>query len=279
MNISLSTLKVAYSMGSVAITAIGYFISYLLEFETTKDLAEMFFGSSMISISIVFMTVDSQAYCTDKYPYSYLISLISFTLLTFFTFIKDSVALLDDTLLFKCDIANSSTLPVQDEPVQNEEEIPKFSILDNLVSSVLFIISCVESAAFGGVIACFKTEDDMNGRLPYILAVRLIQIVCISTYLKDMNMHWAAYLVMCVINSVCPAIFGVFQQLLSDRATDVFFAVSSSLLLGCFLYFGATAIHNSRISFTHSSFLSILFSLIGFVLPIVFRIFMKDPSK
>ena len=245
-----------------------------------KDLAEMFFGSSMISISLVFMTIDCQAYYTDKYPYSFLIALISFTVLTFFTFIKDSLALLDDTLLVKCDIVNSAPLPTQEDTQQTDDEARrKFSLLDNFVSTLLFLISCLECASFGLTIASYGSESDLHGRLPFILPVRFLQLVCISTYLKEMRIPGLIYTLLAIINAACVLIFGSIKQFVSLQVTDVCFGVSSALLFGCFLYFGASAIHNSRVTYSHSSFYSILCSLLGFGIPVLFRIFVKHPSK
>ena len=279
MGLTLWHWKIIYSSISFVLTSLSYCLSYFLEFDSKKDLAEMFFGSSMISIALVFMTIDCQAYYTDKYPYSFLIALISFTVLTFFTFIKDSLALLDDTLLVKCDIVNSAPLPTQEDTQQTEDDRRKFSLLDNFVSTLLFLISCLECASFGLTIASYGSESDLHGRLPFILPVRFLQLVCISTFLKEMRINGFIYTVLAIVNATCVLVFGSIKQFASLQVTDICFGVSSALLVGCFLYFGASAIHNSRVTYSHSSISSILCSLIGFGIPVVFRVFVKHPSK
>ncbi|EAX93128.1 hypothetical protein TVAG_234460 [Trichomonas vaginalis G3] len=274
---NIQTLKIIYSCIASFATIVAYVISYFLKFER-KDLSEIFFGSIMISDALTFMSIDSIADGTSGYPYNFLLALFAFTTLTFYSFFHDSLALLDDSLLVKCDMVNNTPMLSSEDKIQEIEETPKFNFWDNFVSIILFVLSTVECISFGETLSMYTNIYDLNHRLPYIIPVRFFQILCISTILRDTQMTDIWYIFVAILNAICVGVFGSIKSIMSSRACDIFFAVSSSLLLGSFLYFGAIAIHNSFISLAHSRWFSIIIAIVGFLIPSIFRVLMFDSS-
>lgn len=277
MSLEINKWQIVYSCLSAVLTLLAYIISYFINFAETKDLAEMFFGSSMISIAIRFMSTNSQIDTSSSYPFTLLISLISFMALTFYTFIHDSLALLDDTLLVKCDMVNNTPILTSDDKIPTEVENVKFNCLDNFVAILLFIVSTLECTIFGVIIAQLTYNEEVHKTLPFILPVRFLQLLCISIYLRETRMATIWYILAMILNSATVGIFGLIKlpSSFNTEKSTLLFAVFSAILLGCFLYFGATAVHNSYMAINHSRWGSILVAILGFAIPVTFSIPVK----
>lgn len=271
-------LKIIYSFLTSIITGVAYGLVHFIDFADIKDLTEMFFGSSMISISLIELSIDTKSDVNTKFPYTDLIALATFTAITFYKFIRESFSILDETLLIKCDTPTSMMFS-KDEQTYTETEVQKFNFFDKLCTIFLFIISCIEGAAFALATAAYESADLLNHRLPLLIPIRFIMYLCVALKVKEMNISTFTYFILAAINALVICIFGSIPQFISTKATEILFSVSASLMLGFYLYYGGSYIHDSRMMHIHSEWLSILAAFLGFILPIIFRVFVKNPSN
>lgn len=267
-----SLLKYIYSSVTAGTTLLAYLISYFLTFEY-KDLIDMFFGTYMISDGILFMANDAIVEALVKYPFDFLLSLIVFTALTFYAFISDSLALLDDTLLVKCDMINNAPILSNDDKLPEVDENIKFNFLDNIIYVFLLGVAFLESASFAMYIAKY---EGLYKNLPFIIPVRFVRFICISYIFRDTNVSSLWYFVIAILNTIVIAVLGMLNTFMALSYCQSIYGTTSSLLLGCFIYFGATAIHNSFISLVHSRWYSVLIGIAGFSIPSIFHFFIEN---
>ena len=270
-------LHVIYTLVTAIFSIVGYYIAYKIETKEKKDLLQMFLGTSMISTSFIELTIANDLDNNEIYPYPALVSLVIFTILTFYSFLRESFALLDDALLVKCDIA-SGPPQITDDSNLTETEIPKFNFWDHFPTFLLFISACLEGGAFGLHIASYNSTSSMNTSLLCMLPIRLIMSFCIARKIKEIHFNGILFTIISILSVSLLVIFGSIPQFVSKDSTNTAFNVFASLLFGCFLYFGTCFIHDSRSILIHSDLMSIIYGALGFAVPVIFRIFIKLPK-
>ena len=112
----------------------GYYFSRLIN----KDFIQIFIGSLMISLSIFQLLVKTKYYFYEKISYNIIISLISFIIISFYNFLRQSMSILDDTLLIKCDVANANYSNSNDKPENIISETSNFSFFDNFITFLFY---------------------------------------------------------------------------------------------------------------------------------------------
>ena len=270
-------LHVIYTLITAICSILGYFFAYKFETTERKDLLQMFVGASMISTSFVELTIANDLDSNEVYPYPALVSLIIFTILTFYSFLRESFALLDDALLVKCDIA-SGPPQITDDTNLTETEIPKFNFWDHFPTFLLFFSVCLEGGAYGLHIASYSSTSTMNTTLLCMLPIRFVMGYCTARKLKEMHFNWIVFAFISLLSVSLLVVFGSIPQFVSKDGTNTTFNVFASLLFGCFLYFGTCFIHDSRTILIHSEAMSIIYAAVGFAIPVIFRIFIKLPK-
>lgn len=234
----------------------------------------MFYGCSFVSYGITHFCTRSE-FLTTKHPYSMMISMFVFAFLSFFTFLRESLSLLDDNLLIRFDIINNTPLTSQNSQTPNFETV-SFSYGEHLTHIMHFICSCFESASFGILISIYNKPMTLNRDIIIMFIARFVQMTCISHSFSKIPLSKPVYYIFGFLNSIISPVLVILRIRMEITKAKSLYAIISAVMMGFFLYIGASSIHNSRISIRHKPYGSALLALFGFMIPLLLRFWGVD---
>lgn len=281
--------KVLYFLLFLISHIVGSIIGNRIKPKNYSFLIDLFCGSFLLSFSLnhIYNVADSES-CFKSYPYQSLISIIIFSFLTLFSFIKDSTNFIDESMLLRYDTTGSSirdnqqyTLNTTDghqfypseldlantpkennAPVQNHK--PKFRLLDNLHILIFYLISFISSISFGLYLSTY-TKDQLNQNCPYFIVFRFFESIILSVLLSRMPVSQIIFWAMIILHSLFS-----FFIIISNKSSSIinyFYRISYSFLLGCYFYFGSLLLHNGISDSSKSFIFSLLIIIFSFALP------------
>lgn len=281
--------KVLYFFLFLISHVVGSIIGNRIKSKNYLFLIDLFCGSFLLSLSLnhIYNVTDSRS-CFKSYPYQSLISIIIFSFLTLFSFIKDSTSFIDESMLLRYDTTGSSirdnqqytlntteghqfypneldlaTTPKENNtPVQNHK--PKFRLLDNLHILIFYLISFTSSISFGLYLSTY-TKDQLNQNCPYFLVFRFFESIILSVLLSRMPISQIIFWAMIILYSLFS--FFIIISNNSSSIINYFYRISYSFLLGCYFYFGSLLLHNGISDSSKSFIFSLLIIIFSFALP------------
>ena len=286
---SLTLFKVLYFFSFLISHILGSFIGYRIKPVKYSYLIDLFCGSFLLSLSLnhIYKIADSVTY-SKSYPYQSMISIIIFSFLSIFSFLRDSASTIDESMLLKYDTTGSSirdnqqyTLntaechqlftnelglanppKINPEPTLNHK--PKFRLLDNLPLLIFYLISFESSISLGFYISTY-TKDQLNQNCPYFVVFRFFESIILSIFLAKIPFPQIIFLIMIILYSL----FSFFVIISNNPSSTInnFYKLSYSFLLGSYFYFGLLFLHNGISESSKSFIFSLIILVFAFAFP------------
>lgn len=210
----------------------------------------------------------TESFIGNEYPFSSLITVIVFAIVTLFTFIRDSISLMDESILTVYNSINSQ--PLSENKSENEDEKKnekRFSILENLTYMVIFLMMIITSISNAFYFSSCDI-DQLNKSYVIEPILKLLETYSLSKILLLMPINDITYWIMAFVEAIVePILLATLPSSFDHHFQKNFMGYSSSILLGLFFYFGAYSIHTGISLVQHYVFILAFVLLISFAIP------------
>jgi hypothetical protein len=250
---------------------VSFFVATFLCNTSYSDLIDLAIGGIFFSSGFVTLLPRAEANIGAPYPFASLLALIVFIGLSFLQFIRDSLALMDESLVQVCDVESfsrtdgaasaESTAPVNDEPFVPSEQFP-----------VALLYGSVLLASFGTSIWLVAGgEEQLNNIGPMIIAMQFVEFMAVGKMVCSMPIRRALYWVLAVVAAVVPSVLIAIPTEGDPAWIHYFSGFSSAVVLGVFLFLGSISIHEALDSGTRPLIVSAVVLVLAFAIPAAIR--------
>jgi hypothetical protein len=181
---------------------------------------------------------------TMPYPYELLLSLVVFMFLSLFSVVRDSVALMDDSLIVSCE-------PITDSPILNPdaadapEAPPPGSVpwSEALPIAFLYVLIVLDSITVELFLAAMKADDFQRAAAMhfFVRAFEFLVLAWFSVGICQTRVHWTLGVIAVIGSSV--AITIPLHESGHQRILQTVSGFTSGALMGAYIFIGSVAIH------------------------------------
>jgi hypothetical protein len=178
------------------------------------------------------------------YPYELLLSLVTFMFLSLFSFIRDSVALMDDSLIVSCEpITNSPILSPETLDAPDKPPPKSLPCSDTFLIAFLYILILVDSVAMGLFLASMQFDKfQLEAAMHFcVRAFEFFVLAWFSSGLFRAPTHWTFGAIAILGSSVAVAI--PLHDNGHGRRLQTVSGFTSGALMGAYIFLGSVAIH------------------------------------
>ena len=253
MGLSRRDVQLICCVFSFVSKLVSFVVGPFLQRESISDVVDVTVGAGLTSISLVHILPRAEDYIAGPYPFAALVALGVFTLLTLFTFIRDSLALMDDTMLTTCDTINMHTTATTDLlDGQQVVERQEFMFGENAPTLFLCLSSAVTSVASGILLSSAKIET-LQSQAPTHIAIQFLEFIAIARYVAMMPIRKWLYVVLgVVLSAIEPALMMAPIENVNWKTVVQFSGYASSVLLGVYLFLGSIAVQGGLAGVKHN---------------------------
>lgn len=247
----------------------GYIAGMFLGRESISDLVNLAVGGGLTAISLVHLLPRAEDFISGSYPFAALVAIVVFAILTLFTFVRDSIALMDDNILATFEAVNIHTITNTD--LLNEQLLakkPEIDFLENLPTMFLYFTAILNSITCGILLASITDSGVLNKHASLHIAIGLIEFVAISRYVNLVPLPRIAYWGLGVLAALIEAV--IVAVPVGGISLDVMKQLSgytSAVIIGIYIFLGSGAIHNGLTQSKHSLAISAVIMLMSFTIP------------
>jgi hypothetical protein len=253
-----TTWLYVYASISLVSKLVSFLIGYLLFPQTAiADLIDLGVAGTLLSIAFVHVLPRAEDFVNTTYPFASLVAVIVFVAVTIFTFVRDSLALMDENILTPGDLgsppATARTTLISDPP-ETESAGSRGAKLAEIVPTVfLFVSLFVDSVATDLVIAI--TETSSLTRIAAVqLSIRFLEFIVLAKLVKagaaPKLLYWGLGIFISVASSVVIAI--PLEEGAHKATLQRVSGCASAVVLGLYMYFGSLALNSGLADIKHS---------------------------
>ncbi|OHT06231.1 hypothetical protein TRFO_25788 [Tritrichomonas foetus] len=251
--VSLTGYKAIYSFSFFTAHILGSFLGTFLKKKKYSTYMELFSGGFLLSLGLNHIYRVSSTNPLVKYPYASVATLVIFTFLTLFTFLRESISLMDDNILTTCEIGQNASASNSEYDAILPHQKPQFHILENLSQILYYVISLFAVISLTISISRYSI-DQLNENVPFFVIFRLFESSILSFFLFKMPLKKLYKYILIFVFSLPSFLIFLSNTLISEKSNFPRYFLKScfSMLLGVYFYFGATSVHRGISSLSES---------------------------
>jgi hypothetical protein len=205
---------------------------------------------------------------SGSYPLASLIGICIFAFLTLFSFIRDSIALMDDSILTTGEPVGSaadSTAQLTD----TQPELPGFIWSDHIPAVALYVVSLADAIATAIWISTLELSA-IHRRTGVVLALGFIEFAAMGRFVSAMRMPIALYCILSALAAIAPSIL-IACRFKNRGAAETAAGYVASVLLGLYLFVGSIAVHTALAHTRRPLRVALAVLMLSFAMPATIR--------
>jgi hypothetical protein len=237
--------KLIYGIISLVSKVISFIIAIVLDQNEYSDMIDLAVGCVFLSSGFVHIMPRASSQVRGGYPFSSLIAISVFAVLTLFCFIRDSIALMDENILTTCDTVTYHGGASPDAAAEGDGgggPLAVFVWADQIPTLALYFAVLAETIATSIWVATLDVGG-LREHTAVILVMNFLEFIGVAKFVVSMPMPNFLYWLMTVIAAGVPSIL-IACPLGSCSGAKAAAGYVSSCLLGLYLFMGSIAVHS-----------------------------------
>jgi hypothetical protein len=241
---ALTEYKLIFAAISLVSKVVSFVVAVFLDQHEYSDMIDLAVGCVFLSSGFVHIMPRASSQVSGRYPFSSLIAIAVFAVLTLFCFVRDSIALMDENILTTCDTVtyHGSAPPDPAEKDGGGEPLAVFVWADQIPTLALYVALLADTIAVSIWVATLGT-DDLLEHAPVILVMNFLEFIGVAKFVVAVPMPNLAYWVLTVIAAGTPSVI-IACPLANDGHAEQAAGYVSSCLFGLYLFMGLIAVHS-----------------------------------
>lgn len=261
--------KLIYAAASLCGSLLGFAGGRWLRGDACADAANLAVGGLLLSLAFAHLMPAAAALVAAEYPASSLVAVLVFAAMTLFAFVRDSLSLMDDSILTVYNSVSSQALIDGSEAQDDGQRSERTGFA--LAEGALPLLAWAAAVAAEVARACYFSgcDVDMLNRMYAVEpAVKLVEAFALAQVLAGAQIGDGAFWALAAAAGVVePALLVALPDKLGERFRREFYGYAASVLLGVFFYFGALGVHTGVSMIRHNALVMALVLLAAFAVP------------
>jgi hypothetical protein len=229
-------------------------------------------GSVFLSSGFVHIMPQTFSQVSGRYPFSSLIAISVFAVLTLFCFIRDSIALMDENILTTCDTVTYGGGAAPDAAAEKEgggAPLAVFVWADQIPTLALYFALLADTIAVSVWVATLDVGP-LREHAAVILVMNFLEFVGVAKFVVSVPMPNFMYWVMTVVAAGAPSII-IACPIRNGEGAKKAAGYVSSCLLGLYLFIGSITVHGGLTQTRRHVAVACVVLFLGFAIPAALR--------
>jgi hypothetical protein len=234
---TLTESKLIFGGISLVSKVVSFVVAVFLDHHEYSDMIDLAVGCVFLSSGFVHIMPRTSSHVSDRYPFSSLIAISVFAVLTLFCFVRDSIALMDENILTTCEM-------VTDHDTEKEDASSTiFTWAEQVPALALYVALLANTIAVSIWVATLDIDDFIKHTI-FILVMNFFEFIGVAKFVVAVPMPNVVYWILTVVAAGAPSIIIAYPIANCGRAKQAAGYVSSCLL-GIYLFMGSIAVHSA----------------------------------
>jgi hypothetical protein len=249
MSISQPYLKLIYGLSAFVSKLLSFLIVFLLRHPNLSDLVDLAAGGLYLSSAFVHILPRAESDIGGSYPYASLVSVIVFAALTLFEFIRDAIAIMDESILqtwdpsthttIKSDLTEEPSLP---PPPPAPAAQSSFHIADHLPIFLLYLVVIGHTVSSALWITNLNA-DQLKEHAIVILSLQFLEFLGLAKYIGGLPINRVFYWVLGFVAAAASSAV-IAAPIPEIQKIQAIGGYVSGVVLGFYFFLGSKAVHN-----------------------------------
>jgi hypothetical protein len=248
--------------------ALSFVLAFFLDRSGIPDLIDLCLGSIFLSISFIHLLPRASSHLSGHYPFASLVAMCVFAFLTLFSFIRDSIALMDENILTTCEPVGSaahSTAQLTD----TQPDLPGFIWSDHIPAVALYVVGLADATATAIWISTLELPE-IHARTGVVLALGFIEFAAMGRFVAAIGMPIALFCILSALAAIGPSIL-IACSFKNPGGARSAAGYAASVLLGLYLFVGSIAVYTGITQTRRSVGVTMAVLVLSFAMPIAIR--------
>jgi hypothetical protein len=163
-----------------------------------------------------------------------------FAFMTLFSFIRDSIALMDENILTTCEPVGCAAEPTA-QLTDTQPELPGFMWGDHIPAAALYVVTLADATATAIWIATLDMRA-IRARTGVVIALGFIEFAAMGKFVAAIHMPIGLYCILSALAAIAPSIL-IACPFKNPAVAQTAAGYAGSVLLGLYLFVGSIAVH------------------------------------